>query len=106
MHTALIGLQETLTSKWSTQAALDKRRLVVWEVASSSPEPGAAEPRAAPQGRAPQHQGGVCFPAPPVRSWERTETPALHPDEEWTWPHVQPNGAEVLSACQPPWGRE
>lgn len=46
MHTALIGLQETLTNKWSTQAALDKRRLVVWEVASSSPEPGAAEPRA------------------------------------------------------------
>lgn len=46
MHTGLIGLQETLTNKWSTQETLDKYRLVVWEVASSSPEPGAAEPRA------------------------------------------------------------
>ena len=35
-----------------------------------------------PRAWAPQHQGGVCFPAPQVRSWERTETPALQPDEE------------------------
>ena len=59
-----------------------------------------------PPGQGPPAPGRGLLSPTPVRSWERTETPALHPDEEWTWPHIQPHGAEVLSACQPPWGRE
>lgn len=44
MRTGLTGLQETLTNKWSTQETLDKYRLVVWEVASSSQNQGLQSP--------------------------------------------------------------